>query len=514
MLDPYAIAHLHAVRALASFIRQRWGIWCGVVTAQGASASLGDADAPPPLPACLALERRADSRGSCARSVQRWGLEAGAEEHAPEERTCHGHLSALRVPIVHEAAPIGALYASGWLRAEDDDAPLLLQRRLRALELPVPEAAPPRLTLEERRLLADLLTAASREVSRWLREQAPQARASAPPGRYSEIIGQAPLMRALYRTLDKIRHADSTVLIQGENGTGKELLARAIHAHSGRRDRPFVVQNCSALNDNLLDSELFGHKRGSFTGAIADKPGLFDVADGGTFFLDEVGDMSPTLQVKLLRVLQEGTFLPVGDTVTRKVNVRIIAATHRDLKRMVAEGTFRQDLYYRLNVINLVAPPLRERVEDIPALVEHFIRRAERHLGARPAPPEEDTLRRLAAYAWPGNVRELENEIERLVVLSGDAPTLAPALLSPRILAATGPLPAAPEEDAGEEETGGGDLHAAIERLERRMLLHALRRCAWNKSEAARQLGISRRNLIRKVQHYDLDALREPPEEA
>src|SRR5205823_4885802 len=182
---------------------------------------------------------------------------------------------------------------------------------------------------------------------------------------YEAIIGKSRPMQDLYRLLDKVIDSDSTVLVNGENGTGKELIARAIHYNSNRAQLRFVVQNCSAFNDNLLDSELFGHKKGAFTGAIADKPGLFELADLGTFFLDEIGDMSPTLQVKVLRVLQEGTFNRVGDTETRKIDGRIIAATNRDLKTMVERGQFREDLYYRINVINLVLPALRERREDI-----------------------------------------------------------------------------------------------------------------------------------------------------
>ncbi|MFN8846437.1 MAG: sigma-54 interaction domain-containing protein, partial [Bdellovibrionales bacterium] len=190
--------------------------------------------------------------------------------------------------------------------------------------------------------------------------------------KYDNMIGKSKPMQSLYALLDKIKGADSTVLVQGENGTGKELIAKSIHYNSHRHDKPFVIQNCSAFNDNLLESELFGHVKGSFTGALKDKKGLFEMADKGTFFLDEIGDTSPQMQVKLLRVLQEGTFTPVGATETRRVDVRIIAATNRNLKEMVEQGTFREDLYYRLNVINIRVPPLRERKEDIPYLVDFF----------------------------------------------------------------------------------------------------------------------------------------------
>ena len=312
---------------------------------------------------------------------------------------------------------------------------------------------------------------------------------------YHGIIGASPTMQELYRLLDRIAPSDATVLVQGENGTGKELVARAIHVGSDRRERKFVVTNCSAFNDNLLDSELFGHKRGAFTGAIVDKPGLFEVADAGTFFLDEIGDMSPSLQVKVLRVLQEGTFNRVGDTETRKVDVRIIAATNRDLAAMVAAGRFREDLYYRIHVLSVALPALRDRREDVPLLIEHFLAR---HRRQRPKRLAADCAARMHAYPWPGNVRELENEIERLVVLAGDSPTIGPELLSPRIRQ---------WEPSAEPEpvTDPGSLPAAVEALERRMIGAAMRRHGGNKTRAAEELKVSRRNLIRLVQKYELE---------
>jgi transcriptional regulator with PAS, ATPase and Fis domain len=312
---------------------------------------------------------------------------------------------------------------------------------------------------------------------------------------YAGIIGASASMQELYSLIDRVAESASTVVIGGENGTGKELVARAIHDRSDRRDHRFVVTNCSAFNDNLLDSELFGHKRGAFTGAIADKPGLFETADLGTFFLDEVGDMSPTLQVKVLRVLQEGTFNRVGDTDTRKVDTRIIAATNRDLAAMVAAGTFREDLFYRLNVIAVHLPSLRERKEDVPLLVDHFLERHRKNGRAKKLAPA--CLQRMLAYAWPGNVRELENEIERLVVLAGDGATIGVELLSPRIREYA---PAEPVDDLDPSS-----LPAAVEALEKRMIGAAMRRHAGNKTRAAEDLKVSRRNLIRLVQKYRLE---------
>jgi transcriptional regulator with PAS, ATPase and Fis domain len=353
----------------------------------------------------------------------------------------------------------------------------------------------PDLSEPEVALVAIMLNEAALDVAAALRDR---ERPEEPPGRrtsYHGIIGAASAMQELYDLLDRIAPSDSTVLIQGENGTGKELVSRAIHQASGRRDRKFVVTNCSAFNDNLLDSELFGHKRGAFTGAVADKPGLFEVADTGTFFLDEIGDMSPTLQVKVLRVLQEGTFNRVGDTDTRAVDVRIIAATNRDLSAMVAAGQFREDLYYRIHVLNVVLPALRDRRDDIPLLIEHFLAR---HRKTRPKRLTAECAAQLNAYAWPGNVRELENEVERLVVLAGDAPTIGVELLSPRI------RQWAPAEDDLPDVTSGS-LPAAVEALERRMIGAAMRRHGGNKTRAAEDLKVSRRNLIRLVQKYQLE---------
>ncbi len=314
------------------------------------------------------------------------------------------------------------------------------------------------------------------------------------------ILGRSPAMLQLFELVERLATTDSTsVLIQGENGTGKELVAHAIHQSSPRRERRFVVTNCSAFNDNLLDSELFGHARGAFTGATSDKPGLFEAADLGTFFLDEIGDMSPALQAKVLRVLQDGTFNRVGDATPRRVDVRIIAATNRDLAAMVATGEFREDLYYRINVVNLVVPPLRERRDDIPLLVQAFLDRLwGRHPSAGGKTLSPACLRRMLDYPWPGNVRELENEVERLVVLAGDAKVIDVEMLTPRIrdaqLRPASRAPLNPES-----------LPEAVEALEREMIAAALLKYRGNKSRAATALQVSRRNLIRLVQKYNLD---------
>ena len=315
--------------------------------------------------------------------------------------------------------------------------------------------------------------------------------------KYENMVGKSKPMQNLYALLDKIKGADSTILIQGENGTGKELIAKAIHYNSHRTKKPFVIQNCSAFNDNLLESELFGHMKGSFTGANRDKKGLFEIADQGTFFLDEIGDTSPQMQVKLLRVLQEGTFTPVGSVTPKQVDVRVVAATNKNLREMVDNGTFREDLYYRLNVINLNVPSLRERKEDIPLLVDFFL---SQNSGSSIS-MTRIALEKLYDYSWPGNIRELQNEIERLCVLAGENTKLTEDMLSPKILQAS-------SKNKLQGTRLDGKLKDAIENLEKNMISEGLRRTGWNKSRLAKELGISRAGLIMKVEKFGLDKRR------
>jgi transcriptional regulator with GAF, ATPase, and Fis domain len=314
---------------------------------------------------------------------------------------------------------------------------------------------------------------------------------------YTSIVGASDGMRRVFQQLDRIIETDLPVLIQGESGTGKELIARAIHFNGARRDKAFVSENCAALPDTLLESELFGHSRGAFTGAHRTKKGLFEQADGGTLFLDEIGDMSPEMQKKLLRALQEGEFRPVGADRGIKVNVRLLAASHRDLEEMVREGQFREDLYYRINVLMVELPSLRERREDIPLLAEHLLSRAAREAG-KPAPviPHE-VMSALVAHDWPGNVRELENEMRRLVVLAQDELRLD--LLSPAVRerrSVENPV------EAEALANNPGDIRAAVADLEKRSIEVALAQAGGNKSRAAQALGISRFALQRKLDKY------------
>lgn len=324
------------------------------------------------------------------------------------------------------------------------------------------------------------------------------------PARYGEIVGESPPMQEVFRWIDRVARSESTVMIYGESGTGKELVARAIHAGSPRRDGPFIRVNCGALSESLLDSELFGHEKGAFTGAERKRRGRFELADRGTLFLDEIATVPHTTQVRLLRVLQERELERVGGEDTIPVDVRIIAATNATPVNLRTDGTFREDLFYRLHVVPLTLPPLRDRKEDIPVLVNHFIEKlADRTASpARTAGPE--ALKKLAAYDWPGNVRELENVIERALVLadgevleSDDIPLSADG----RVLAAA--------MGAGEDTglpAGGMDLNRAMEGMEERLLRQALEQAGGVKAEAARLLGLKPSALYYKLEKYGIEA--------
>ena len=321
------------------------------------------------------------------------------------------------------------------------------------------------------------------------------------------IIGESRRIKQVLEQLDKVANTRVTVLIEGETGTGKELFASAVHYRSSRRDKLFVAQNCAAFPENLLESELFGHKRGAFTGATEEKKGLFEVADGGTLFLDEVGEMPLSLQAKLLRVLQEGEVRPIGAAATRRVNVRIVTATNRNLEKEVAEGRFREDLYYRLKVFPLRVPALRERREDIPLLVSHFLERYAREFGRSIDGFSQQALEVLQSHGWPGNVRELENEVQRAVIQADGERFITPELLSPRVRAAEPQASTAPDPtlaDEAEAQDAGGTLREMMDNVERRILTRALAAHGNNKTAAAKALGITREGLHKKLKGLGL----------
>jgi transcriptional regulator with GAF, ATPase, and Fis domain/tetratricopeptide (TPR) repeat protein len=412
--------------------------------------------------------------------------------------------SVIAVPLVVKGRAVGTIYADHRLRKgafDDDDVKVVLDFAEQAA-----------IAIENARLLGELrrrerqvealnrrleveLAARREELSGIKQELLQNREALAVRYDYRNIVGRTPRMLELFRLLDRLTDTSLPVVIQGESGTGKELVARAIHFNGPRKAKPFVSENCAAIPETLLESTLFGYVRGAFTGAERDTRGLYEIADGGTLFLDEIGEMSPALQGKLLRVLQEGEFRRVGGERTRKVDVRIVAATNRDLARMVEEGKFRQDLYFRLNVARIQLPPLRDRREDIPSIVEHFLaKRAAEEGRPAPKPLEAGVLARLVAHRWPGNVRELENEITRAHALSGAIIMIAD--LSPAVAAAG---------DAGPTVADDPDslaLKPRVERLERSLLREALGRCGNNQTKAAELLGLSRFGLQKKLKRY------------
>jgi transcriptional regulator with GAF, ATPase, and Fis domain len=306
----------------------------------------------------------------------------------------------------------------------------------------------------------------------------------------AELLGDSPAWREVCRALPRVAESDLPVLVLGETGSGKELVARAVHGMSGRRARAFVAHNCGATPDTLIESELFGHARGAFTGAVADRAGLFEAADQGTLFLDEIGDASGLLQMKLLRALQEGEARRVGDTKVRRLDVRVVSATHRGLEDAVAAGAFRADLFYRLNAVRLRLPPLRERGQDVLLLARHFVARASTACGVEPPAISPALAAQLLAYRWPGNVRELANGCAYAVRVAGARGTVEPHHW--------------PETAWSGAATGASGLHAETRALEERRLREALDRTRWNKSRAARALGLSRQGLLKKLRRYGL----------
>lgn len=310
---------------------------------------------------------------------------------------------------------------------------------------------------------------------------------------FEGIVGNSKALREIMKTIARLKDSEAPVFLHGESGTGKEVFARAIHRNSPRRDKPFLGVNCAAFSEQVLDSELFGHVRGAFTGADRDRRGLFEEASGGTLFLDEVGEMSPGMQAKLLRVLQEKEIRPVGSNLTRKVDVRIVSASIRDLQKMVRQGTFREDLYYRLHVVRITLPPLRERPEDIPDLVHHFLKGNDLGLPAESLSVDPDAMKLLMSYGWPGNIRELQNEIHRGLALGKGRITAG--LLSPEI-----------REHSGERElppTGLG-LDEGVRAVEKKMILRALEENGGNKTGAAEALKVSRMRLYQKMRQHGL----------
>jgi two-component system response regulator HupR/HoxA len=314
-------------------------------------------------------------------------------------------------------------------------------------------------------------------------------------GRFAAILGESAPMRRLKALLEKVIPSPASVLILGESGTGKELVARALHYEGPRRERNFVAENCAALPESLLEGELFGFSRGAFTGAVHDKPGLLEVADGGTLFLDEIADTLPAVQAKLLRVLESGEYRRLGETEVKRSNVRVLAATSRDLAREVEAGRFRPELYYRLGGLAVQVPSLRERPDDIPLLVRHFLAEYGRRTDRGPIAIEPEVIAVLQQNTWPGNVRQLRNEVERMAALADDGQPISVALMSPEVQ---------PAHPVAATRLEGESLPEALERIKRTLIEEALTGCTGNRSRAAVRLGVSRPNLQKMMRRLDI----------
>ncbi|HYB98863.1 MAG TPA: sigma 54-interacting transcriptional regulator [Candidatus Limnocylindrales bacterium] len=376
------------------------------------------------------------------------------------------------------------------LRRKDTGAPVWVQRYSR----PLPDGKHTRTMIIDitARVLAEREKARLQQQNRYLQEEINTGY------NFEEIVGRSPQIRETLRLIEQVAPTDSTVLILGETGTGKELVARAIHGASRRKGRPLIKLNCAALPTNLVESELFGHEKGAFTGATEKRVGRFSLADGGTIFLDEIGEMPPEVQVKLLRVLQEREFEPLGSTRTQRVDVRVIAATNRDLRKAVAEGKFRADLFYRLHVFPLHVPSLAARQEDIPLLVHYFVNKYAAKIGRRIASVEPQTMQRLIAYRWPGNIRELENVIERAIILSpGESLIVSPDMLPGAAAVAAAEafrhLPASAISAADAETAAEGAGVARLADHQRQHILDVLRETGWvieGERGAALRLGL------------------------
>ena len=321
---------------------------------------------------------------------------------------------------------------------------------------------------------------------------------------YEGIIGHSNQMKEIFQVIEKVADSDSTIIIHGESGSGKGLVAKAIHKKSYRQKKPFISINCGAIPENLLESELFGHVRGAFTGATSPKPGKFELADGGTIFLDEIGDMSPDLQVKILRVLEEREFEQVGGCKSIQVDVRIIAATHRNLEEEVEKGNFREDLYYRLNVIPVTLPPLRERKADVSLLVSHFLDEFNEKNNKRIEGICEEAMLIMTSYTWPGNVRELKNIVERIVVLK-ESGEISPRDL-PEIIRGRRHLAASPNIRISED---GICLNTAVTEFEKALILQSLEKTKWVKNKAAKLLHLNRTTLVEKIKRHHLQELKQ-----
>jgi len=502
---------LHVVRRLRLIVGNWWKIQLNFTDARGFLRGVPQGRFfNPTNKVCAFITEHDGGFKDCVGTARSTTFESVSSEGA-RRGSCHAGFSTLALPLRVEGKYLGCIFADGFLFKETATEQKERLRKYLAHKFPSDAAgleehieSLPTLSDRDIEYLTELLEVVIEEVIT-LRKTISDSdermkimsKELTDKWDFGKMVGKSAAMMALFKMLGRVADSEATILVTGENGTGKEGIARAVHYNSKRKKAAFVIQNCGALNDNLLETELFGHVKGAFTSAVKDKKGLFELADKGTLFLDEIGDTTPAMQVKLLRVLQEGTFIAVGGSEQKKVDVRIVAATNKNLEAMVKDGSFREDLYYRLNVINIKVPALRERKDDIPLLVAAFLDDFAKQAGESRKRISHECLEKMERYDWPGNVRELQNEVERLCVLAGDSMEITGEYISERI------------NIKKEEKFPGlrveGKLKDAIEALERKMIYDMLIRENWNKSRVAKILGISRAGLIMKCEKFGFD---------
>lgn len=502
---------IHVIRKLREIVGRWWKIQLNFTDQKGLLRGVPDGKFFNPLNhVCTAITSNAKGFEGC-RGTARTTTASMTNSKGVKISSCHAGFSTVSVPIRVNGQFVGTVFGDGFLLEETaaQQKIAIKQYMERAFPDKRNEASTwvnelPVLSAKDLDYLTELVNLVVEEIvmtHKTINDQEDTVNElrNQLTNRYGfhNMIGKSAPMQNLYRLLERVANSDATVLVQGENGTGKELIAKAVHFNSPRKKNRFIPVNCGAFNENLLESELFGHVKGSFTGAVKDKKGLFEEADGGTLFMDELGETSMAMQVKLLRVLQDGTYTPVGSSQVRKSNVRVVAATNRDLAKMVKDGTFREDLFYRLNVINVTVPPLRERRDDIKLLCDHFLAAHARGAGKQVKSISSECMEVLMNYEWPGNVRELENEIERLCVLAGDDKEILAEFLSPRITNLV--------KSGNSGIKFAGSLKGTMEEVEKQMISEGLVKHRYNRSRLARELGMSRASLISKISKYGLD---------
>ena len=502
---------IHVIRKLREIVGKWWKIQLNFTDQKGLLRGVPDGKFFNPLnQVCTAITSNAKGFEGC-RGTARTTTASMTNSKGVKVSSCHAGFSTVSVPIRVNGQFVGAVFGDGFVLEESAAQQKIAIKQY--MERAFPEkthelsewvANLPALSAKDLDYLTELVNLVVEEIvmtHKTINDQEDTVKElrSQLSNRYGfhNMIGKSAPMQNLYRLLERVAASEATVLVQGENGTGKELIAKALHFNSTRKKTRFIPVNCGAFNENLLESELFGHVKGSFTGAIKDKKGLFEEADGGTLFMDELGETSMAMQVKLLRVLQDGTYTPVGSSQVRKSNVRVVAATNRDLTKMVKDGTFREDLFYRLNVINMTVPPLRDRRDDIKLLSDHFLTAYAKQTNKPVKILGSECMEVIMNYEWPGNVRELENEIERLCVLAGDEKEIAAEFLSPRITSLV--------KSGGSGIKFAGSLKGTMEEVEKQMISEGLVKHRYNRSRLAKELGMSRASLISKISKYGLD---------